>query len=151
MATKLTSRDPEKKNDVASTIYDSGPQKACRHRTCPLYKAPPCFYRRVKELVSTRSCVMTNYPDWKQFTRHFNINIAVGEEGVVRYWTYDHPQKDKHTIQSVLDFAEKLEHFPLMHELEELIKGIVYTLTLEVSVLGCGSQNAISSPILSLS
>ena len=101
-----------------------GHQFLCKHRECPLYKAPPCFSRRLEYLLGSMSCYGTNYPDWKQFARHFNINIPVGERGVVDYWVKGHQDKDQHTIQCILDFAEKEGHSPLLHQFEDLIKSI---------------------------
>lgn len=92
----------------------------CRCRKCPLYT----FTKRLGELLSTRSCYGTNYPDWKQFTRYFDIGIPVSEEGAVTYWVYDHKDKDQHTIQCILEFAETQGHSPLLNQFEELIKGI---------------------------
>ena len=111
-----TSRDP-------SSCDGFDPMFLCRYRDCPLYKAPPCFSRRLEELLSTRSRCETNCPDWKQFTLHFNINIPVGEIGVVRYWVNGHHNKDEHTIQRVMDFAEKEGHPPLLHQFQYLIEG----------------------------
>ena len=121
--------------------YDrSDAQVICKHRECPLYKAPPCFTRCLEELLNSRSCYGTSFPDWKQFTRHFKINIPVGERGVVVYWVHGHLDKDKHTIQRVLDFAYNEKHSPLLHKFEELIEGeqtsyigLLYTPTEEVS------------------
>ena len=104
--------------------YECGTGHQCRYRKCPLYKAPPCFSKRLGELLSTRSCYGTNYPDWKQFTRYFDIGIPVSEEGAVTYWVYDHKDKDEHTIQCILEFAETQGHSPLLNQFEELIKGI---------------------------
>ena len=108
--------------DPSSYEYGTGHQ--CRYRKCPLYKAPPCFTNRLGELLSTRSCYGTSYPDWKQFTRYFDIGIPVSEEGTVTYWVYDHKDKDQHTIQCVLEFAAAQGHSPLFNQFEELIKGI---------------------------
>ena len=112
-----------KTSRAPSTSDGFDPMLLCRHRECPLYKAPPCFSRRLEELLSSRSCCETNYPDWKQFTRHFKINIPVGEIGVVRYWVNGHRNKNEHTIQRVLDFAEKEGHPPLLHQFQDLIEG----------------------------
>ena len=113
--------------DPSSCDNGSGPQSSCRYRSCPLYKAPPCFSRRLEELLSNRTCYGTSYPDWRQFTRYFNINIPVGEQGVVRYWVHGHQNKDQHTIQCVLEFAEEKGHSPLVYEFEKLIEGKLYT------------------------
>ena len=96
----------------------------CKHKECPLYKAPPCFAKRLEELLKSRAVFGTDYPDWKHFTRYFNINIPVGEIGVVNYWASGHQNRDQHTIQCILDFAEREGHSPLLHQFEELIKGI---------------------------
>ena len=111
----------------------SGPQSVCRHRECPLYKAPPCFSRHLEELLSNHTCCGTRYPDWRQFTCYFNINIPVREQGVVRYWVHGHQNKDQHTIQCVLEFAEEKGHSPLVYEFEKLIEGKLYTCLLYTS------------------
>ena len=95
----------------------------CKYKDCPLYKAPPCFTNNLGELLSSHSCYGTSYPDWKQFIRYFDIEIPVSEEGAVTYWVYDHIDRDQHTIQCILEFAENLGHSPLHHQFEELIKG----------------------------
>ena len=63
------------------------------------------------------------FPDWKQFAGYFQLDQPIDEEGVIRYWAKDHVQKDKHTIQRVMDFAEELGHLPLLNQLEKLIEG----------------------------
>lgn len=118
-------RSPDKGRNSTDATNGSNTSKnvVCRHKDCPLYKAPPCLYRCVQESVSTRSCYGTKYPDWKTFTRYFEVNVPVGEEGAIRYWARDHLHRDEHTVQSVLDFAKECGHLPLLNQLEKLIKG----------------------------
>ena len=127
----LIPRDPPTSNNnkqgkhPSAAVDDTGTDtpSICRHRDCPLYKAPPCFYRCVEKLLSTPYCVGTQFPDWKQFTGYFQLDQPVGEEGAIRYWAKDHEQRDRHTIQRVMDFAKELGHLPLLNQLEKLIEG----------------------------
>ena len=132
MQAAMISRDPpssskNKQGNLSSAADSSGAvtdkPSICRHKDCPLYKAPPCFYRCVEKQLSTPYCVGTHFPDWKQFTGYFQLDQPVGEEGSVRYWAKGHVQKDKHTIQRVMDFADELGHLPLLNQLEKLIEG----------------------------
>ena len=123
--------------------YNNETAHQCRCRKCPVYKAPPCFSKCLGELLSSVSCYGTGYPDWKQFTRYFDIRIAVSEEGAVTYWVYDHKDRDQHTIQCILDFAENEGHSPLRNQFEKLIEGIllftVLTYTKLLSVIHSSS------------
>ena len=130
MAARI-SRDPpssskNKQGNLSSAaVNGSGTDtlSTCKHKDCPLYKAPPCFYRCVEKQLSIPYCVGTQFPDWKQFTGYFQLDQPVGEEGAIRYWAKGHEQKDSHTIQRVMDFAEELGHLPLLNQLEKLIEG----------------------------
>ena len=88
-----------------------------------MYKAPPCFSRSLEDLLSNRFCYQTDFPDWMKFANYFNISVPVGEKGVVKYWVHDHCDRELHTVQLVLDFAERNGHTPLTHKFEKLIKG----------------------------
>lgn len=127
----IVSRDPPlssrtREGNLSSADVDgTGTEtpSTCRYKDCPLYKAPPCFYRCVETLLSTPYCVGTPFPDWKRFAGYFQLDQPVGEEGAIRYWAKCHDQRDRHTIQRVMDFAEELGHLPLLNQLEKLIEG----------------------------
>ena len=114
-----------KKNVSSAAVNGAGTDapSICRHKDCPLYRAPPCFYRCVERLLSTPYCVGTEFPDWKEFAGYFQLDKPVGEEGAIRYWAKGHKEKDRHTIQRVMDFAKELGHLPLLNQLEKLIEG----------------------------
>ena len=115
-----SSSDANKDKSNLEQFWSASLRKDCLH--CPLSRAPKCFricLVRALEL-GENNFLPTN---WRGFSDFFHLQgEASGAEEAVEVWADRHPHRDRHTLQQVVDYAQKINHVKLLRSWQQALR-----------------------------